>query len=751
MPVPCGVVSKIIGIEMGKKESKKQVKERKAKQAEAKRKKQEAKALKKGKKKGGELGQEEEDDLEALLSEFRKKDIEGTIAQVEALPGPPSARSYFSVSNLHKNDEVLIVGGEYFDGDNSRCYQDAFRYNVVKDEWKKVIAPTMPPPRCSHQAVSVKERGKVYLFGGEFCTTYSFHHYRDFWEFDIETNLFQCIATKNGPSPRSGHRMLLYKHYLVLFGGFYETARGSQFFNDLHFFNLRTQHWFIDVGSNLSKAVKLDSKYFSTTKPCPRSACHFFPDQAQNCFYVYGGYTKSKGKGRNLDDLWQLQLHFLEEERVEVKWQKVASKGLGHPGKRSGACSSVFKNKLILFGGVRDKETQNDVEGRFFDDLLSFDMQRKRWYKLEPRQQEQRAKGRRRRVKDAETICEDSSQGREEGFQPSQSHDEDPTEMDDVDDKAFYYIENGEIIRIEVEEEEEEEEKEEEEICDALKDKLTVSTQRTDEEIEVGAGSNEIAVDEVSPEPTPSSDLVGDEEAPENGEPVEEVDSEDVLLPFGRIGAGAVVVKNELYVFFGTCEMGDYHVNFDDIWKVNVLKGFEWKTIAQGNWQGVLDKLSDHESDVVEEAETESESELEASELESGAEHESPDTLLSELKELREELDLYEDGLIPEQRESLRLFFKRTGKGWVHKYVEQVQNRLEHSPSLSAASEYRIQGKELRRKAFKLCQERYGMLAGTLNRLDAIEEAQQVMEKQTQKRIKIDAIKAMGGKLKKKG
>lgn len=78
--------------------------------------------------------------------------------------------------------------------------------------------------------------------GGEFSSLHqnNFHHYRDFWEFDISTHSWERIDTKVRPSARSGHRwvrftpiihlfyyayrMAMWKHYIVLFGGFIDPG-----------------------------------------------------------------------------------------------------------------------------------------------------------------------------------------------------------------------------------------------------------------------------------------------------------------------------------------------------------------------------------------------------------------------------------------------------------------------------------------------------------------------------------------------
>jgi hypothetical protein len=72
----------------------------------------------------------------------------------------------------------------------------------------------------------------VYIFGGEYATLDQFHHYQDMWALDLKTNTWSEVAVPNHgaakaerPSPRSGHRMLVWRGYIVLFGGFYEALR----------------------------------------------------------------------------------------------------------------------------------------------------------------------------------------------------------------------------------------------------------------------------------------------------------------------------------------------------------------------------------------------------------------------------------------------------------------------------------------------------------------------------------------------
>lgn len=47
--------------------------------------------------------------------------------------------------------EMLLFGGEYYDGDVTVCYNGVFRWNLEKNEWRAVESINTPPPRCSHQ------------------------------------------------------------------------------------------------------------------------------------------------------------------------------------------------------------------------------------------------------------------------------------------------------------------------------------------------------------------------------------------------------------------------------------------------------------------------------------------------------------------------------------------------------------------------------------------------------------------------
>jgi hypothetical protein len=122
----------------------------------------------------------------------------------------------------------------------------------IQDEWRKFVSPTCPGPRSAHAAAATPVGGgQIFLFGqsilsssalahpllrfspgGEFSSPSqnSFHHYRDFWSFDVHSHQWTRIEPRGrdkAPPARSGHRLAAWKHFIVLFGGFFDPGAVS--------------------------------------------------------------------------------------------------------------------------------------------------------------------------------------------------------------------------------------------------------------------------------------------------------------------------------------------------------------------------------------------------------------------------------------------------------------------------------------------------------------------------------------------
>ncbi|KAI0918408.1 hypothetical protein AcV5_002407 [Taiwanofungus camphoratus] len=338
------------------------------------------KVERKEKKKSTQSKDEEDDDqdLEGILDKIQREWEEAHRVTEELVEGPPSRRANATLTPCPSGNHLWCIGGEFF-GDDGKAhfYNDVFRYSPEKDEWRKFVSPTCPGPRSAHAVVaSPAGGGKLYLFGGEFSSLYqnTFHHYRDFWCFDISTHTWERIDTKVRPTARSGHRMTMWKHYIVLFGGFYDPGPRTNYLNDLWLFDTQEYKW---RPVNFKDAER---------KPSPRSGFSFL--STADGILLHGGYCKEYVKGSRpvgvmLDDTWFLRMMLNVEndekplaEPLTMKWERRKRPSTAFaPSLRSGCTMAPWqaRNMGILFGGVTDEDTSEEtLESVFHNDLYGY-------------------------------------------------------------------------------------------------------------------------------------------------------------------------------------------------------------------------------------------------------------------------------------------------------------------------------------------------------------------------------------------
>uniref|UniRef100_A0A673LA44 Kelch domain-containing protein 4-like n=1 Tax=Sinocyclocheilus rhinocerous TaxID=307959 RepID=A0A673LA44_9TELE len=346
---------------------KKGKKEKKLKGAEKTAAKMEKKVSKRSKR--------EEEDLEALIAEFQSLDAKKTQVLETACP-PPSPRLNASLCAHPEKDELILFGGEFFNGKKTFLYNELFFYNIKKNIWVKAEIPNPPPRRCAQQAVVVPQGGgQMWIFGGEFASPEGeqFYHYKDLWVLHLGTRTWEQIKAPGAPSGRSGHRMVLSKRQLLVFGGFHESARDYIYYNDIHAFNLDTFTW-----SRLQP---------TGTGPCPRSACQMTPTPDGNGVIIYGGYSKTRAK----------------KDQEKWTWTRVNPSGV-KPPPRSGFSLAVGPGgRALLFGGVCDEEDEESLEGDFFNDLYFYDINKNRWFPAQLKGSKSEKKKRRRGKKEEQT------------------------------------------------------------------------------------------------------------------------------------------------------------------------------------------------------------------------------------------------------------------------------------------------------------------------------------------------------------
>ncbi|OAX34254.1 galactose oxidase [Rhizopogon vinicolor AM-OR11-026] len=337
----------------------------------------------------------------------------------ELVEGPPSRRANATLTPCPSGNYLWCIGGEFFSDDGKAYfYNDVYRYNPDKDEWRKFVSPTCPGPRSAHAVVaSPAGGGKFFLFGGEFSSLYqnTFHHYRDFWCFDISTHSWDRLDTKIRPSARSGHRMAMWKHYIVLFGGFYDPGFRTQYLNDTWVFDTQEYKW---------RQIEFKD---TDRKPSTRSGFSFL--STPEGIVLHGGYCKEYTKGKRpvgvmLDDTWFLRMSIetsqspssskVSSDPLVLKWEK-RKKPSFTPHIRSGCTMALWAAKGIgvLFGGVTDDERDEEsLESVFWNDLYGYQLVGNgRWQSMTLKKSKKGVRGAKRK---ATAVQQDEPEGSDE-------------------------------------------------------------------------------------------------------------------------------------------------------------------------------------------------------------------------------------------------------------------------------------------------------------------------------------------------
>ncbi|KAK3988079.1 hypothetical protein QBC44DRAFT_351391 [Cladorrhinum sp. PSN332] len=391
------------------KDKKKNNDSKKAKLAEKKM-KQEKKAEKKAKTKAAkDEGDDVEDvDLDAVLEEYRKQQEQFHKITETVCDAPPRARaaSCFLASPSNSN-QLLLFGGEYFNGSLATFFNDLMVYYIDRDEWRCVTSPNAPLPRSGHAWTrGGNQSNAVYLFGGEFSSPKqgTFYHYNDFWKLDPSSREWLRLEPKGKTPPaRSGHRMTYFKNYIILFGGFQDTANQTKYLADL---------WLYDTQNFVWHCPALPP---AQLKPDARSSFTLLPhDQGA---VLFGGYSRVKAtvsanksaKGASMGqknvlkpmvhtDCFYLRITPPGPEAPAgappvVRWERRKKPANTPSPTRAGATMAFHKGRGIMFGGVHDvEESEEGIDSEFFNQLFAWNIERNRFFPLALRKVRQQGK-----------------------------------------------------------------------------------------------------------------------------------------------------------------------------------------------------------------------------------------------------------------------------------------------------------------------------------------------------------------------
>ncbi|KAJ3597088.1 hypothetical protein NHX12_003488 [Muraenolepis orangiensis] len=310
--------------------------------------------------------------------EKKVKGAEKTASKMEKKVSKRSKREEEDLESAH------LHLPELFNGKKTYLYNELYFYNTKKNTWVKSEIPNPPPPRCAHQAVVVPQGGgQLWVFGGEFASPdgEQFYHYKDLWVLHLATHTWENIKATGAPSGRSGHRMVLSKRQLLVFGGFHESTRDFIYYNDVYAFSLDSFSW-----SRLHP---------SGSAPSPRSACQM------TCTPDGSGVIKAKKdveKGTIHSDMFLLKREG-KDDQEKWSWSRVNPSGNKPPPRSSFSAAVGPGGRAVLFGGVCDEEDEETLEGDFQNDLYLYDVAKNRWFPGQLRGTKTEKKRRRREKK----------------------------------------------------------------------------------------------------------------------------------------------------------------------------------------------------------------------------------------------------------------------------------------------------------------------------------------------------------------
>ncbi|KAH9980749.1 hypothetical protein BJV74DRAFT_887573 [Russula compacta] len=362
------------------------------------------KTERKEKKKSGKAKDEFDDDqdLEAILENIRREWEAAHAVTEELVEGPPSRRANATLTTCPSGDYLWCIGGEFFSEDGKAYfYNDVFRYSPEKGQDPPTLSLLLLRAEgnssssvCCHLHIH-SLRPTSSNPGGEFSSLYqnTFHHYRDFWCFDITTRSWDGLRQRfarqraqdtgsfsralvsssfNKPLPR----MALWKHYIILFGGFYDPGTITRYMNDLWIFDTQEYKW-----------QQIEYRDPNERRPSPRSGFSFL--STPDGIILHGGYCKEYTKGKRpvgvmLDDTWLLRFSLTTASEVSasgktkvdpliIKWERRKRPSTAYaPALRSGATMALWaaKGMGVLFGGVTDEDSDEEtLKSIFWNDL----------------------------------------------------------------------------------------------------------------------------------------------------------------------------------------------------------------------------------------------------------------------------------------------------------------------------------------------------------------------------------------------
>ena len=309
-----------------------------------------------------------------------KKQNEGTLQLYAYYRYPnrnfPEGREQFSIF-FYNNNRIYICGGLTV----KMGIMPIWYLNMDKLEWNKVPQKENTNNRFGH--TSIIYQNKIYFYGGRAKIDKALY-YCGLEIFSLNEGLYYkpMLSKLNSPTLRRNHIAILIDEQIFIHGG---VSENNEILSDCHLLNLNPLKWLKVSINRRTPNPKLYGHTGCVVVPKQYLINHKFniyayPDlEVVNCrikkkgLYVFGG--KSKEEGGISNKLWILTIG-----QKLLEWNLAETKGIP-PRPRYNHSMSFYErgNFLIIHGGRNDLMSDTIA----FDDTFVLDLEFFEWFKVE--------------------------------------------------------------------------------------------------------------------------------------------------------------------------------------------------------------------------------------------------------------------------------------------------------------------------------------------------------------------------------
>ena len=309
-----------------------------------------------------------------------KKQNEGTLQLYAYYRYPnrnfPEGREQFSIF-FYNNNRIYICGGLTV----KMGIMTIWYLNMDKLEWNKVPQKENTNNRFGH--TSIIYQNKIYFYGGRAKIDKALY-YCGLEIFSLNEGIYYkpMLSKLNSPPLRRNHIAILIDEQIFIHGG---VSENNEILSDCHLLNLNPLKWLKVSINRRSQNPKLYGHTGCVVVPKQYLINHKFniyayPDlEVVNCrikkkgLYVFGG--KSKEEGGISNKLWILTIG-----QKLLEWNLAETKGIP-PRPRYNHSMSFYErgNFLIIHGGRNDLMSDTIA----FDDTFVLDLEFFEWFKVE--------------------------------------------------------------------------------------------------------------------------------------------------------------------------------------------------------------------------------------------------------------------------------------------------------------------------------------------------------------------------------